>query len=101
MADPHDRSPVARGGSVGPTSPSLRPLLVAVVVLSSLPSAGLTQDLEPRTYVNAPVGLNFLLLGYGYSSFGGATLEQRTIYALQGHFSYTFRPGLWLALAGG
>lgn len=25
------------------------------------------QELEPRAYANAPVGLNFLILGYGYS----------------------------------
>ncbi len=33
--------------------------------------------------------------------FGGSKLEQQTIYALQAHLSYTFRPGLWLALDGG
>lgn len=33
--------------------------------------------------------------------FGGTTLEQKPIYAVQGHVSYTFRPGLWVALGGG
>lgn len=31
------------------------------------------QDLEPRTYANTPVGLNFLIAGYGYTSGGVAT----------------------------
>lgn len=31
------------------------------------------QDLEPRTYANTPVGLNFLIEGYGHSESGVAT----------------------------
>lgn len=31
------------------------------------------QDLEPRAYANAPVGLNFLIVGYGYTEGGVAT----------------------------
>ncbi len=31
------------------------------------------QDLEPRAYSNAPVGLNFLIAGYGYTGGGVAT----------------------------
>ena len=31
------------------------------------------QDLEPRTYANTPVGLNFLIAGYGYTGGGVAT----------------------------
>jgi hypothetical protein len=26
------------------------------------------QDLEPRTYSNSPIGLNFVIAGYGYAS---------------------------------
>ncbi len=33
--------------------------------------------------------------------FGGQTLEQDPLYALQTHLYYTFRPGLWLAVAFG
>ena len=40
---------------------------MAVLLFFNVTSAG-AQDLEPRTYSNAPVGVNFLLLGYGYSS---------------------------------
>jgi hypothetical protein len=42
---------------------------VSLVVLAGL-TAALTceaQDLEPRAYSNAPVGMNFLILAYGYS----------------------------------
>lgn len=44
--------------------------LVAGVVLIVGLAAGVTveaQDLEPRAYANAPVGLNFLILGYAYT----------------------------------
>ena len=36
------------------------------IVLTSLPGAANAQSLEPRAYANAPVGLNFLVLGYAY-----------------------------------
>jgi len=32
------------------------------------------QDLEPRSYVNLPTGLNFVIVGYGHSA-GGATTD--------------------------
>jgi hypothetical protein len=32
-----------------------------------LGAAANAQDLEPRAYSNAPVGLNFLIAGYGYA----------------------------------
>lgn len=41
-------------------------LLLLVVVLGVAVSAE-AQDLEPRAFNNAPVGLNFLILGYGYT----------------------------------
>jgi len=34
-------------------------------------------------------------------SFGGATLSQGALYALQGHLVYNFRPGFWLAFDAG
>src|SRR5262245_10807140 len=45
-------------------------VLVAALVAAALATAvsAWAQDLEPRTYANAPVGLNFLLLGYAYST---------------------------------
>jgi hypothetical protein len=41
---------------------------VAAVLAVSMSRAATSdaQDLEPRAYANAPVGLNFLILGYGY-----------------------------------
>jgi hypothetical protein len=39
-------------------------LVAAILALATTAHA---QDLEPRAYSNAPVGLNFLILGYGYS----------------------------------
>lgn len=39
-----------------------------VLVFTILITAGLqAQELEPRLYSNTPVGMNFLLVGYGYS----------------------------------
>jgi len=39
----------------------------------ALGSAVYAQELEPRAYTNTPVGLNFLIAGYAYSSGGVAT----------------------------
>lgn len=45
-------------------------LLASVLGMSALaaaPSVARGQDLEPRAYVNTPVGLNFVLAGYAYT----------------------------------
>ncbi len=47
--------------------------LVALVFLGLSVSIAAAQELEPRAYGNVPVGLNFLLLGYGYSGGDVAT----------------------------
>ena len=44
------------------------PVLFVIVV-----SRAHAQDLEPRAYSNAPVGMNFLLAGYAYSQGGVST----------------------------
>ena len=46
-----------------------------IVVLGfALATVGVrAQDLEPRAYVNTPVGLNFLIAGYAYSQGGLST----------------------------
>jgi hypothetical protein len=36
-------------------------------------SSALAQDLEPRAYINTPVGLNFLIAGYSYTTGNVAT----------------------------
>ena len=47
--------------------------LGVVLVVTIFVSRSYAQDLEPRAYANAPVGLNFLIVGYGYSEGGVAT----------------------------
>ncbi|HEY5867773.1 MAG TPA: transporter [Candidatus Tectomicrobia bacterium] len=47
--------------------------IVGLLLLASLGAGAYAQDLEPRAYVNTPVGLNFLLAGYGYAAGGVAT----------------------------
>ena len=42
-------------------------VLIFLVILFMVALRGHAQDLEPRAYSNAPVGLNFLLAGYSYS----------------------------------
>ena len=46
----------------------LRAVAAAVVVVLAAGAPVEAQDLEPRAYANTPVGLNFLLLGYGYQT---------------------------------
>lgn len=46
----------------------------AAVLLASLASGALGQDLEPRAYANTPVGLNFLIAGYSHM-WGGVTID--------------------------
>jgi hypothetical protein len=40
------------------------------LLLILAPVVALAQSLEPRAYANAPVGLNFVIVGYSYSSGG-------------------------------
>jgi hypothetical protein len=42
--------------------------LMMVTVIAFLPGRMLAQDMEPRAYSNAPVGMNFLVTTYGHSS---------------------------------
>lgn len=46
--------------------------LLALGLLGAVERAN-GQELEPRAYANAPVGLNFLIVGYGYSEGGLVT----------------------------
>ena len=39
----------------------------AIVVLMVAVTSARGQELEPRSYSNTPVGLNFLIAGYGYA----------------------------------
>lgn len=41
--------------------------LAVVAILGITTSSALATDIEPRSYSNIPVGVNFLLVGYGYT----------------------------------
>lgn len=43
---------------------------LASVVATTVASVACAQDIEPRSYSNAPVGVNFLLAGYAYTRKG-------------------------------
>jgi hypothetical protein len=47
--------------------------VLAVTAFALMAWEACGQDLEPRTYSNIPVGLNFLIAGYGYSVGGVVT----------------------------
>jgi hypothetical protein len=60
-----------RTGMIGPRrAPLLCFLLGTLVLAGGQAQAG---DIEPRAYVNTPVGVNFLLAGYTYSDGGLST----------------------------
>ena len=48
-------------------------LLAASLALSLLAPAASAQELEPRSYTNTPIGLNFLVAGYAYQTGDVAT----------------------------
>lgn len=50
----------------------VRPGLVLAAALLAFGSRAAAQELEPRAYSNAPVGMNFVIAGYGYSGGGVA-----------------------------
>jgi hypothetical protein len=52
---------------------ALRALLACVLwAIAAVPAAD-AQEIEPRSYSNAPVGINFLIAGYGYTRGGFPT----------------------------
>ena len=54
-------------------TPVVRLLLAAVLTASIVRNVAHAQDLEPRSYTNTPIGLNFLLTGYAYQTGDVAT----------------------------
>jgi hypothetical protein len=50
--------------------PGALPAIIALLFMASQAPAG---EIEPRSYVNTPVGINFLLAGYAYSDGGLST----------------------------
>jgi hypothetical protein len=60
---------VTRGGTVA----YLANLVLAMIALLFVAAQAHAGEIEPRAYVNAPVGINFLLAGYAYSDGGLST----------------------------
>jgi hypothetical protein len=48
-------------------SATLGAVLLGACLLAGIPMRAAAQDIEPRTYSNAPVGVNFLIAGYAYT----------------------------------
>ena len=53
--------------------PNVARLIFCMLTIAAVPAAR-AQDAEPRSYSNAPVGLNFLIAGYAYTR-GGLSLD--------------------------
>lgn len=58
------------------TNKLLEPVVIAFLFVATQTYAG---EIEPRAYVNTPVGVNFLLAGYAYSSGGLSTVGSAPI----------------------
>ena len=57
--------------------PEMRRIIGLLLIACTLLAGGAparAQDIEPRSYSNAPVGVNFLIVGYGYTE-GGLSLD--------------------------
>lgn len=59
-----------RGGAPWGVMTCLLGAALGVIALVVVASSVHAQELEPRAYVNTPVGLNFLIAGYGYLENG-------------------------------
>jgi hypothetical protein len=53
--------------------------VMAVTALLFLTAQAYAGEIEPRSYVNTPVGINFLLAGYSYSEGGLSTVSSSPI----------------------
>jgi len=72
-------------------------VVIALVFATAQAHAG---EIEPRAYVNTPVGINFLLAGYVYSDGGLATVASSPIKDADltmhtGVLAYARSMGLW------
>jgi hypothetical protein len=72
----------------------------AVMALSLVAAPAPAGEIEPRSYVNAPVGINFLLAGYAYSDGGLSTAGSSPIKDAQlkmhtGVFAYARTLDVW------
>ena len=75
----------------------------AALVIMALVGSALSceaQDLEPRAFSNTPVGMNFLIAGYGYSrgdvTFDASTpIENAELTAHGAYLAYAHAFGVW------
>ncbi|HJV65971.1 MAG TPA: transporter [Geomonas sp.] len=75
-------------------------LLLAILVLVATAFEASAQDLEPRAYVNTPVGMNFLVAGYGYLDGGvgtdpSAPLQDAKVTTHSALFAYARALDVW------
>jgi hypothetical protein len=71
---------------------------LAIVAVRAWPANG--QELEPRSYVNTPVGLNFLIAGYGYTEgsvvfSASAPVKDAEVEAHAGFLAYVRALDVW------
>ena len=52
---------------------SFHRFIYTMVMLVIAPALAVAQELEPRAYINAPVGFNFFIVGYANSEGGLST----------------------------
>jgi hypothetical protein len=73
---------------------------MSVLALALLATVAHAQDLEPRAYSNAPVGFNFLVLGYAHTQGGlsfdpSLPIEDAKLTTDSGVFAYARTLDLW------
>ena len=56
----------------------MRAAVLVALVCATLASGAAAQDIEPRAYSNAPIGVNFLIAAYAYTK-GGLSVDQLPI----------------------
>ena len=83
----------------------MRLVIVALAACSVLAPASpaWAQDIEPRSYSNAPIGVNFLIAGYAYTRGGIAfgsqlPISNPNLESVQANAIYSFRSGIWGSL---
>jgi hypothetical protein len=67
---------ILRAYRVGIGRSGVVPAMIALLFVAAQAHAG---EIEPRAYVNTPVGINFLLAGYAYSDGGLSTADASPI----------------------
>ena len=83
---------------VGLAGKTVRAVLAAFALLGAVSPAG-AQDIEPRAYSNAPIGVNFLIAGYAYTrggvSFGSLPITNPDLNTSSAVVAYARVLDLW------